>query len=81
MCVNHVEKKDMVNMNVNGYGKEESVMRDALVLSKASKGKGSYGGQNDQPPSTKKSKAISMLIKQSSFNSTIVLCMILLFVF
>ncbi|KAI3737475.1 hypothetical protein L2E82_27479 [Cichorium intybus] len=45
------------------------VKHDELVLSKASKGKGSFGGQNDQPPSTKKSRGVSILSKPPAYIS------------
>ncbi|MFS7910038.1 hypothetical protein Hanom_Chr02g00101581 [Helianthus anomalus] len=55
----------------NNYVREDGVKRDELVLSKAGKGKGAYGGQNDRPPNTRKSKAVSMLLKEPAYMSKV----------
>ncbi|KAK9069849.1 hypothetical protein SSX86_010245 [Deinandra increscens subsp. villosa] len=67
------EVKVPINMNGNSYGKQEVVKHDELVLSKASKGKGAYGGQNNRPPSTKKSKATSMLLNEPGYMPNVVI--------
>lgn len=71
-------------MSENGYNGDDGLKRDQLMLSKASKGKGTYGGQNDRPPSTKKSRAVSILSKPPVYISNtgiggVVVSMILVF--
>ncbi|KAI3763247.1 hypothetical protein L1987_53701 [Smallanthus sonchifolius] len=61
------EEKGPVDMNGNSYGREDGVKQDELVLSKAGKGKGAYGGQNDRPPNTNKSKAVSTLLHEPTY--------------
>ncbi|KAK1413159.1 hypothetical protein QVD17_34927 [Tagetes erecta] len=67
------EKKGLVDTNRSIYGQEDGVKRDELVLSKSSKGKGAYGGQNDRPPETdtRKSKAVSMLLNNPTYMSKV----------
>ncbi|KAI3684389.1 hypothetical protein L6452_33612 [Arctium lappa] len=70
LALESIDKKVTTGLNEYSY-KKDSVKRDDLVLSKASKGKGSYGGQNDRPPDTKKSKAVSMLAKAPAYISNV----------
>ncbi|KAF5817125.1 hypothetical protein HanXRQr2_Chr02g0049351 [Helianthus annuus] len=65
------EEKGSVHMKGNSYVREDGVKRDELVLSKAGKGKGAYGGQNDRPPDIRKSKAVSMLLKEPAYMSKV----------
>ncbi|CAH1419061.1 unnamed protein product [Lactuca virosa] len=78
------EEKGTPSLSENGYNGDDGLKRDQLMLSKASKGKGTYGGQNDRPPSTKKSRAVSILSKPPVYISNtgiggVVVSMILVF--
>ncbi|KAI3806941.1 hypothetical protein L1987_22859 [Smallanthus sonchifolius] len=65
------EEKGPVDMNENSHGREDGVKQDELVLSKASKGKGAYGGQNDRPPNTNKSNSVSTLLHKPTYISSV----------
>ncbi|KAI7746864.1 hypothetical protein M8C21_022242 [Ambrosia artemisiifolia] len=65
------EEKGQVNMNGYNYVRVDGVKRDELELSKTTKGKGSNGGENDRPPDTKKSKAVSMLLNEPTYVSKV----------
>ncbi|KAM0066293.1 hypothetical protein Hdeb2414_s0002g00047011 [Helianthus debilis subsp. tardiflorus] len=70
------EVKLPIVMNGNSYGGEDGVKHNELVLSKAGKGKGAYGGQNNRPPVTKKSKGASMLLNELGYMQNIVISVI-----
>ncbi|KAK1436759.1 hypothetical protein QVD17_02541 [Tagetes erecta] len=75
-----LENKEKVPIDVNGnnYGGEDAVKHDDLVLSKSGKaGKGTYGGQNNQPPNTKQNKAASMLLTESGYLPNIMMSVII----
>ncbi|KAI7746865.1 hypothetical protein M8C21_022243, partial [Ambrosia artemisiifolia] len=59
------EENNPINVNGSGFNKE-GLKRDALVFSKASKVKGSSGGQNDH---IKKNNGVSTFIKSHTYGS------------
>ncbi|KAI7730541.1 hypothetical protein M8C21_025758 [Ambrosia artemisiifolia] len=69
MAFESKEEKGQVNMNGDNYVRVDGVKRDEFELSKTTKGKGSNGGENDRPPDTKKSKAVSMLLNEPTYLS------------
>ncbi|KAI3802576.1 hypothetical protein L1987_30714 [Smallanthus sonchifolius] len=70
LCAHFISSLDLgskgkevpVDMNGNSHHTDDGVKHDELVMSKEGKGKGAYGGENNRPPSTKKSKATSMFL-------------------
>nr|XP_043637539.1 uncharacterized protein LOC122608502 [Erigeron canadensis] len=80
------EETHTTHKNGNSIDRKDGVKRDVYVSSKANKGKGSYGGQNNRPPNTKENKAVSMIVTKPACisymgMSVILMCMMLVFDF
>nr|XP_043637771.1 uncharacterized protein LOC122608743 [Erigeron canadensis] len=65
-------EKDIIDMNGGSHSRKEGLKQEELVVSKATGGRGSSGGQNNRPSDTKKNKATSMLIRSSPSNIIII---------
>ncbi|KAM0066294.1 hypothetical protein Hdeb2414_s0002g00047021 [Helianthus debilis subsp. tardiflorus] len=72
------EEKVPIDMDGNSYGRVDGVNHDEIVLSKGSSGKGTYGGQNNRPPNTKKSQAASMLLNELGYMLKVVISVIVI---